>query len=450
MNTTAPCNTAATIATATLCPFTGTSFTLSLPYREGCKPARHASYSQPVAHHPLLSASLCKQDAYNLPLEWQVWRTLWSLAQAGYLQSGAPIKLLHAAPHTLAHIADDAAWLLRQHEARASTSLQEWNKRNLTVRTLPLSKLPRFAPCATDERCTGLAAWLKHCKLLSGAVEAGLTSADKLQDMDAAALELMLADMPTSQQRIAAMQEAASLSARQRAEAARAEAARTAAIGLSLQAAIAKVDDILADLAAAHKSAGWKATNADAEARPVQWTADYSTWLASLCNPASSDRAKRKLGCAPYAMLKLVRAELIRSFPDAHFVGQQAAHSLQLCLQALDAEILLQAQAVIARLDIGEDMLTPEELAELDNAQAAEAEVFAANESGALQVVPNAAGKRIAAKLDAAVQASRPVLAPASQADQPSAQPATQAGAFNFAAMLAGAGSAKPAKRSKR
>lgn len=414
-----------------ICAFTGQPFSFNLPTT-----GAYASLHQPLSLHPVLQAQLSRAQLLSLPSLWQAYRNLWALREAGFIRwklgKHASFNLDCMPPATLQHLLEDSAWLLRQHEARTSSTLQAWNATNASkLQQATLSSLPRFTPQGAEAAGLGCAAWLKQCRAKlaqdASAPDAGL---------DADQLEKWFAEQDTSKQRIERMQEAVSSGI-----------ARKLAASVELEPAIKHVASILQDLADAHKSAGWK-LKAGADAQPCGWTSLHTDWLASLLNPTKRSKEARKQGCAPAAMLRCCRIAIATYMPDVRFVGQKAALEAQLVLQALDAEILKQAQATIAMLDMGDgatyskqDEEALAEANELESATLQDALGSAPREDGKLQAlasVPAVAtgktGKAVAASLNSALK----------QATQ--AQPAPEAKPAGLAGLSLGALFARKAK----
>ena len=362
------------------CPFTGVSFQMVAPVLDDMVGSLSAVSLKATVPHPLLAATLSRKAASALPLYWQAMRALYKLATAegfnkvrwtGALSLQHNVAIKATTPRLLGHIIQDAATLLRLWESRVSKALSNHNAhykqpcQSHALRALPSLRIEEGASFLS------VAEWLKHSlAAVEGTDEAegksfGLFGHKLSQDDFMALVSSTLTSAERAEKATAMYQERCKLAA----ERTLANAARKRAANLTLEQSVVRTASIMQDLADAGSAA---------------WSPQHTEWLATVANRWHKDKARRLQGAAPMPCLQVVLQALLTGMPQAHFIGETATMDAELCVQALQYEVLEAAQATIAKLaDFRDEMLTQAEETALADAEAAQASVLQALDGSA-------------------------------------------------------------------
>lgn len=349
------------------CPYTGTRFTLTMPYASAPNAARSG---QPVlrVQNPLLAAEVLRASAVQFPAYWHAMRAVYALSECAL--PGSTIAALRWRSALLEDTVAAQKWsVLAEWAARAYGALASANAESgCTALKLRAGRFTAFAIAETAERHDArgtVESLLQWCCDVCSVADHGVTGCYE----------------PTaSSERMAALQaqaravfDEAKANAAERAADVAAALERKRSVVRTLSEAISTVCDTLEDLPSA------------------AWDRSHSALLASTTN--------RKL-LHGAATLQKLHSRIAEHFPDAHFVGDRAAACEEMVLQHLCTVMLEQAARLRAYA------VTDDEVAEAEGLEAtatADAMQTPAGKFFAVAVRKEGVAPQVAAKLQSAL-----------------------------------------------
>lgn len=315
------------------CPYTGTRFTLTMPY--AVTGANAARSGQPVlqVQNPLLDAVVLRASAVQFPAYWHAMRAVYALSECALPGSTVAALRWRGALREDTVAAQKwsvlAEWAARAYGVLASADAES----GCTALKMRAGRFTAFAIAETAERHDArgtVESLLQWCCDVCSVADHGIPGCYE----------------PTaSSERMAALQaqaravfDDAKANAAERAADVAAALERKRSVVRTLSEAISAVCDTLEDLPSA------------------QWDRSHSALLASTTN--------RKL-LHGAATLQKLHSRIAECFPDAHFVGDRLAACEEMVLQHLCTVMLEQAARLRAYA------VTDDELAEAEGLEAA-------------------------------------------------------------------------------